>query len=58
MIFRKVRNANQALDRVDQLNREIMERIVERDDLIEYLAGIQLEIKSTITDPFMEKIGA
>jgi hypothetical protein len=58
MIFRKVRNANQALDRVDQLNREIMERIVERDDLIEYLAGIQLEIKATITDPFMEKIGA
>jgi hypothetical protein len=58
MIFRKVRNANQALDRVDQLNREIMERIVERDDLIEYLLGVSIEIKATIEDPFMEKIGA
>lgn len=56
--MRKVRNANQALDRVDQLNHEIMERIVERDDLLEYLAGIQLEIKATIQDPFMEKVGA
>jgi len=49
----KIKHAEHAMERVDQINAEIQKLIDERTELFEYLSGVQYHINDRLKDPFI-----
>lgn len=49
----RIKHAEHAMERVDQINAQIQNLLDQRAELLEYLSGIQYHINDRLNDPFV-----